>query len=108
MSVLHFSEFFHRRQQLMQKIGQDAVVIVSAAPEIYRNGDSYYPYRQDSNFYYLTGFPEPEAVAVFVCNENKYILFNRSNDPAAELWTGRRAGQIGAIQDYGAEESYPI
>lgn len=108
MPIPYLSEFTNRRQQLMSSIGQDAVAIVSAAPEYLRNGDSHYPYRQNSNFYYLTGFSEPEAIAVLIPKENKFILFNRLRDPAQETWTGRRAGQTGACEEYGANEAYPI
>lgn len=105
------NEFAKRRRQLSQKIGTNAIAIVSAAAECRRNGDSYYPYRQNSDFYYLTGFPEPEAIAVIAPGrgaQGEYILFNRPRDPAKEVWTGRRAGQLGACKEYGADVSYPI
>lgn len=110
MPIIQASEFAQRRQELLKKIGQDAVAIISAAPEVSRNGDSHYFYRQNSNFHYLTGFSEPEAVAVLIPGrpQGEYILFNRERDPAKEIWTGRRAGQEGACQIYGADEAYPI
>ncbi len=108
--MVNHNEFAARRQQLMQKMGKNTIAIIAAAPEYIRNGDAHFSYRQNSDFYYLTGFPEPEAVAVLIPDsaENKYILFNRPPDPTAEMWQGKRAGQIGACQDYAADVAYPI
>lgn len=110
MSIIQLNEFAQRRQQLMKNMGPGSVAIVSAAPEYLRNGDAHYSYRQNSNFYYLTGFSEPEAVLVLIPEraQGETILFNRVRDPAQELWTGRRAGQEGACKNYGADEAYPI
>lgn len=103
-------EFERRRRQLMRTMGEDAVAIVPAAPERRRNRDIFYPYRQDSDFWYLTGFPEPEAVAVIVPGraEAEFILFCRERDPQRETWDGLRAGQEGACRDYGADDAFPI
>ena len=103
-------EFERRRRQLMRTMGDDAVAIVPAALERRRNRDIFYPYRQDSDFWYLTGFPEPEAVAVLVPRreEAEYILFCRERDPQRETWDGLRAGQAGACQEYGADDAFPI
>jgi Xaa-Pro aminopeptidase len=78
--------------------------------EVLRNGDSHFPFRQQSDFYYLTGFNEAEAIAVFIPGraQGEYILFNRPRDPLMETWNGRRAGQIGAVAHYGADEAFPI
>jgi len=86
------------------------VGIVFSAPESLRNVAIPYPYRQNSDFYYLTGFDEPEAVAVFIPGrkEGEYVLFNRENDPVQEIWNGYRAGQEGAIKDYDAEQAFSI
>ena len=83
---------------------------MNAAKEIPRNGDRLYPYRQNSDFYYLTGFEEPDAVAVFIPNrpQGSFILFNRARNPSAEVWTGKYAGQEGACRVYGADQSFPI
>jgi Xaa-Pro aminopeptidase len=104
------NEFIQRRQQLMGKLGKNAIAIIASAPEAIRNGDGHYLYRQDSDFYYLTGFSEPEAIAVLIPgrSEGEFILFNRKRDPAQEVWTGRRAGQVGAKETYAADEAYPI
>ncbi len=102
-------EFAQRRQRLMQQLGKGAVALLAAAPEAPRNRDVYYPYRQDSDFYYLTGFPEPEAVAVLVPgSEREFSLFCRERDPQMETWHGRRAGQQGAVERYGATHAHPI
>lgn len=103
-------EFARRRRQLMRLMGRDSIAILPAAPVRQRNNDVEYPYRQDSDFHYLTGFGEPEAVAVLVPGrpQAEYILFVRERDPARETWDGRRAGPAGAARDYGADDAFPI
>ena len=103
-------EFAKRRKILMQMIDPNGIVILPAATEKTRNSDVHYRYRQDSDFHYLTGFPEPEAVAVLIPHGNghKYLLFCRDKDPVRETWDGRRAGQTGAVKNYAADESYSI
>ncbi len=103
------AEYAQRRQQLMEKIGAGVAVFCSAPAAINHN-DVEYTYRQDSNFFYLTGFTEPEAVAVIAPNhpEHKFILFVRPRDRAAEVWTGYRTGIEGAQAKYGADIAYPI
>ncbi len=103
-------EFARRRRQLMRIRGRDAIAIVPAAPVRARNGDVEYPYRQDSDFQYLTGFPEPEAVAALIPGREQadYVLFVRDRDPEREIWDGRRAGTEGATRDYGAGDAFPI
>lgn len=103
-------EFARRRRQLMREMGKGSIAVIPAAPEIIRNRDVYYPYRQDSDFLYMSGFEEPEAVIVLVPHrsQGEYILFCREKDPEKETWHGRRAGQDGAIELYGADDSFPI
>lgn len=103
-------EFARRRAQLARIMGRDAIAILPAAPVQMRNNDVEYAYRQDSDFFYLTGFNEPEAVAVLMPGREQaeYILFVRDRDPARETWDGRRAGPDGATQDYGAHDAFPI
>ena len=103
-------EFVRRRRQLMRMMGEDAIAILPAAPIMIRNRDVEHVYRQDSDFQYLTGYPEPEAVLVLVPGRKhaEYILFCRERDPVMETWNGRRSGQEGAIADYGADDSFPI
>jgi len=104
------SEYRRRRRQLMRMAGRDAIVIVPAAPERVRNNDAHYPYRQDSDFQYLTGFGEPEAVLALIPGrkQGETILFNRPRDPERERWDGRRSGQEGAVADYGMDDAFPI
>ena len=104
------AEFKRRRRQLMQMMGPGSVAILPAAPEVVRNRDVHYPYRPDSDFYYLTGFPEPEAIAVLIPGRKpaEYVLFCRERDEKRERWDGPRAGQEGAVRDYGADDSFPI
>jgi Xaa-Pro aminopeptidase len=107
---MNASEFKRRRSQLMKMIGKGNIAIVSSASSQVRNRDVEYPFRQDSDFLYLTGFNEPDAVLVLVPGRKhgEYILFCRENDPEQETWHGRRAGQEGAIEQYGADDSFPI
>ncbi|HSE11608.1 MAG TPA: Xaa-Pro aminopeptidase [Rudaea sp.] len=103
-------EYARRRKQLMRIIGRDAICIVPAAPERLRNNDSHYPYRQDSDFHYLTGFPEPEAVLALIPGRahGEVILFCRERDVEREAWDGARAGAEGAVRDYGMDDAFPI
>ncbi len=103
-------EFARRRRQFMRMIGKDAIAILPAAPVRHRNGDIEYAYRQDSHFYYLSGFPEPDAVAVLVPGrpQAEYLLFVREHDALRESWDGARAGTEGAVEQYGADDAFPI
>lgn len=103
-------EYKRRRRQLMQIMGDDTVAILPAALVRMRNRDAEFQYRQDSDFHYITGFDEPEAVVVLVPGREhgEYILFCRENDKTMEIWNGPRAGQEGAIEQYGADDSFPI
>jgi len=94
----------------MEEMGEGSIAILPAAPVRTRNRDVEYPYRQDSDFYYVTGFEEPEAVAVLVPGRKRgeYILFCRERDPEMELWNGVRSGLEGACEDYGADDAFPI
>ncbi len=94
----------------MEMIGVGGIAVLPAAPERVRSRDTHYPYRQDSDFHYLTGFPEPEAVAVLVPGrpQGEFLLFCRERDPTRELWDGPRAGPAGAVSQYGADDAFPI
>lgn len=107
---MNASEFKRRRTQLMKMIGKGSIAIVSSSSSQVRNRDVEYPFRQDSDFLYLSGFNEPDSVLVLVPGRKhgEYILFCRENDPEQETWHGRRAGQQGAIEQYGADDSFPI
>lgn len=104
------TEFAKRRRRLMQMMGKGSVAIIPAAQHALRNRDVEYPYRPDSDFYYLTGFAEPESVAV-LCPKRKqgeYILFCRERDPKKETWVGPWAGLDGARDAYSADDAFPI
>lgn len=103
-------EFGRRRAQLMRLLGRDSIAIMPAAPVRRRNGDIPYAYRQDSYFHYLTGFPEPEAVAVLLPGrpQGEYLLFVRERDRLKEDWDGPRSGPDGAVGLFGADDAFPI
>jgi Xaa-Pro aminopeptidase len=109
-ATMRKDEFARRRKQLMKMMGKGGIVILPAVPEKSRNSDVLYHYRPDSDFFYLTGFAEPEAVAVLIPGRphGEYVLFVRDRDPARETWDGRRAGPEGATRDYGADDAFPI
>jgi len=94
----------------MRMVGQGGIVILPSAPVRTRSRDVEYNYRQDSDFYYITGFAEPESVAVLVPGRanGEYLLFCRERDPKREQWDGLRAGQAGAVEHYGADDAFPI
>jgi Xaa-Pro aminopeptidase len=94
-----------RRERLTQAIGA-GVAVVPTAPERVRNRDTHYPYRFDSHFYYLTGFPEPEAVVVLA--SGKAILFCREKNAEREIWDGFRYGPEAARERFGFDAAHPI
>ncbi|MCK5720217.1 MAG: aminopeptidase P N-terminal domain-containing protein [Thiomargarita sp.] len=104
------NEFKKHRQQLMALLTENSMAILPAAPEKIRNRDIYHPYRQDSYFYYLTGFVEPEALAVIIPHreQGQYLLFCRERNQEKETWDGSRAGLEGACELYGADDAFPI
>ncbi|MHB0807110.1 Xaa-Pro aminopeptidase [Stutzerimonas nitrititolerans] len=104
------SEYARRRQILMARMEPNSIAILPAAPMYIRNRDVEHVYRQDSDFQYLSGFPEPEAVIALIPGREhgEYVLFCRERDPERELWDGLRAGQDGAIAHYGADDAFPI
>ncbi len=108
--MIQAKEFTRRRRQLMRMAGRDAIVIVPAAPERVRNNDAHYRYRQDSDFHYLCGFPEAEAVLALIPgrSQGETILFCRERDAERERWDGVRAGPEGAIGQYGFDDAFPI
>jgi Xaa-Pro aminopeptidase len=110
MNRIPQSEFAQRRQALMALMAPNSIAILPAAPAQLRNSDVEHTYRQDSDFQYLSGFPEPEAVIVLIPGREhgEYVLFCRERDPERELWDGLRAGQEGAVRDYLADDAFPI
>ncbi len=103
-------EFARRRQELMTIMGPNSIAILPAAPERTRNRDVEYPYRQNSDFWYLTGFAEPEAVMVLLPGREhgEYVLFCRDRDRTMEIWNGYRAGPEGAVSEFDADDAFPI
>jgi len=99
-----------RRRQLMQMAGEDAALLVAAAPERMRNADAAWPYRQDSDFHYLGGFPEPDAVLALLPGRRhgETVLFCRERDPTRERWHGQSIGTERAVAEYGMDDAFPI
>ncbi|MDI1353073.1 MAG: Xaa-Pro aminopeptidase [bacterium] len=101
-------EYLDRRKKLAQQLLAGSVAIIPAAQESIRNGDAHYRFRQDSDFYYLTGFDEPNALLVITAgNNSQSILFNRERNPAQEQWTGKRLGQEGAVTQLHMDVAFP-
>lgn len=103
-------EFARRRKTLMRMVGQQGIAILPAAPVRKRSRDVEYRYRQDSDFYYLTGFAEPDSVALVAPGRasGEYIIFCRERDRQKERWDGSRAGPDGAVESFGADDAFPI
>lgn len=102
-------EYLARRKKLAQQLPEGSIALVAAAHEALRNGDAHYRFRQDSNFYYLTGFNEPDALfLLFGGKEPRSVLFNRPRNAAAEQWTGKRLGQEGAVAELGMNMAFSI
>ncbi len=107
---MNSKEFARRRKQLMRMMGKGGIAILPSAPVRTRSRDVEHRFRQDSDFYYLTGFAEPEAVAVLVPGRDngEFVLFCRERNRERELWDGKRAGPDGAVELYGADDAFPI
>lgn len=105
-------DFQERRDRLAEQMGPNSIAIIATSPEVMRNADADYKFRADSSFYYLTGFAEPQAVAIIETDEEGeeyiYSLFCRERDREMEIWNGYRAGVDGAVDDYEADEAYAI
>jgi len=102
--------YARRREELVNQIGNNDIVIVPTSPVKSRNGDVDYQFRADSDFYYLSGFAEPEAVLVISPSRKggQYVLFCREKDIMREMWDGRRVGLEGAIENFKADDAFPI
>jgi Xaa-Pro aminopeptidase len=107
---MNIQQHHRRRQELLNQIGTNDIVIVPTSSVKTRNSDVDFQFRSDSDFFYLTGFSEPEAVAV-ICPgrpNGEFVIFCREKDPKRELWDGRRAGLEGVIEHFGADDAFPI
>jgi Xaa-Pro aminopeptidase len=106
---MHITRYNNRRSQFMDELG-DAIAIIPAGQEQIRNDDVEHAFRQSSDFFFLTGFAEPDSIAVFdpAHDTEQYTLFVRPRDPEMEAWNGRRAGVAGAIADFGADAAFGL
>ncbi len=108
--MIKAKQYLKRRKQLMKIAGEEAIIILGGRPEYLRNGDVHYGYRQESDFYYLSGFNEPDGVLV-LCpghEEGEHILFCREADPAKMIWDGPMLGTEGAVSELGFDVAYDI
>ncbi len=108
--MIDTKEFKNRRKRLMDMMGSESIAILPTASVSIRNRDVEFPFRPDSDFYYLTGYSEPEAVVVLIPDrdEGEYILFCRERDEKMETWHGRRSGLQGALEIYAADDAFPV
>jgi Xaa-Pro aminopeptidase len=96
-------------KEFIRRMTPKSVAIIPGAHDTRRSNDTHYRFRQDSDFFYLTGFEEPDSLAVIAPEKDvTYTLFVRPRDPEREIWDGRRAGVEGAKSEFGAGEAYPI
>lgn len=108
--MISSAEYARRRKELMRRIGPDAAALIPAAPVRVQSRDVHWPYRQDSDFLYLTGFSEPEAVAMLLPGhpDGEFVMFCKPRNPAFEQWEGAIAGPEGACVRHAADAAYPI
>ncbi len=99
-----------RRRDLMAMMQGNSIAVVAAAPEKIRSNDTHYPYKQCTNLSYLSGFPEPESVMLLIPGrqQGEVVFFCRDKDPLRETWDGYREGPAGAVQNFGADDAFPI
>lgn len=104
------SEFARRRKNFMALMETNSIAIIPSAREQLRSRDTEFPFRQDSDFYYLSGFVEPDAVLVLIPGRKhgQFVMFCRDRDPDMELWHGFRAGPEGACENFAADDAFPI
>lgn len=104
------TEFARRRKNLMALMEPNSIAIIPSAHEQQRSRDTEFPFRQDSDFYYLSGFVEPDAVLVLIPGRRhgQYVMFCRDRDPKMELWNGFREGTDGVCENYAADDAFPI
>lgn len=104
------SEYARRRRNLMALMEPNSIAIIPSAQQHLRSRDTEFPFRQDSDFYYLSGFVEPESVLVLIPGRShgEFVIFCRESDPALELWHGKRAGPDGACARFGADDAFPV
>ena len=108
--MIKAKEYESRRRNFMNQMGDKSIAIIPSAEEVVRSRDTHFPFRQDSNFWYLTGFHEPNAMAVFIPGraQGEFVLFCRDRDIDREIWDGYREGPDGARANFGADDAFPI
>jgi Xaa-Pro aminopeptidase len=104
------ADFGARRRRFKEAIGPGAAALIPCAPAAMRSGDVEFVYRQDNDLYYLTGFTEPESMALLAPGhpDGEFVMFVRPRDKERETWTGRRAGIEDAVAKFGADKAYPF
>jgi len=104
------TEFARRRKNLMALMEPNSIAIIPSAREQVRSRDTEYPFRQDSDFYYLSGFTEPDAVLALIPGRRhgQFVMFCRERDPGMELWHGYRSGPEGVCEKHAADDAFPI
>lgn len=104
------SQYKARRTRLLQQLPSGSVAVLPAATHLHRNADAEYPFRQSSDFYYLTGFNEPDGLLLLLPGrpEGEYVLICQPRDPAMEVWTGYRAGPEGCCEMFGADQAFVL
>ncbi|TCS43738.1 Xaa-Pro aminopeptidase [Reinekea marinisedimentorum] len=110
MKTISKNEFRERRIHLMERMDEGSIAIIPSSTEVIRNNDVHYPFRQNSDFMYLTGFDEPDALCVLMPGREQaeYVLFVRDKDKEREIWDGYRAGPDGAVEEFGADDAFPV
>ena len=111
ISQLPLSDYEKHRAAFMAKMPNNSIALFPAASELTRSNDTEYAFCQNKNFFYLSGFNEPDALLVLLKNaqgQSKSTLFSLPKDPLHEIWQGRRIGQVKAVQDYGVDESFEV
>ncbi|MBA6413529.1 Xaa-Pro aminopeptidase [Parahaliea sp. F7430] len=104
------AEYARRRKRLMALMEPNSIAIIPSAKEQVRSRDTEYPFRQDSDFYYLSGFVEPQSVLVLIPEREhgEFVMFCREREPQQELWNGRRYGPQGVCEHFAADDAFPI
>ncbi len=104
------TEYARRRRHLMAAMEPNSIAIIPSSREQVRSRDTHFPFRQDSDFYYLSGFSEPDAVLVLIPGRRhgQFVVFCRERDRTMELWNGYRAGPEGVVEQYAADDAFPI
>lgn len=102
------ADFAAHRQRLLERLEPDEAVLLFGAAHALRNGDAEYRYRQDSDVWWLTGWPDPGVAVLLRHGEHPLTVFCQEKDPAREIWTGYRPGPEGAVSDFGADQAFPM